>query len=71
MIDHDAILLTIKALGQKDKPPLSIDDLVEETGVVRRTIQRHIRRLRAFDMISVTHTSGKKNNTCFYKLKLG
>ena len=50
---EDSILITIKVISASDKP-LTVQQITKRTGLVHRTIQRHIERLDSADMILIS-----------------
>lgn len=56
---HSAMLKTIKAIF-KSGEPLTTNELVVETGLCKRTIQRHTKELLSEDVIKISRSAEKR-----------
>ena len=56
---HSALMETIKAIF-KSKEPITTDELVNKTGLSKRTIQRHTKTLLSEQLISISLESDRR-----------
>lgn len=56
---HSAMLKTIKVIFKSDEP-LTTNELIDKTGLCKRTIQRHTKELLSENVIKISRSKDTK-----------